>query len=136
MSENIVTETNAIAKRKAKDFKYNHSPAGVAARKKYMQSPKGKAAAKKRRESEYSHAEQRKGQKKYAATHPQRINAMNAVTNAIKYGRLQKPFIFMCHNCGKGAQEYHHWHGYGSDHWLDVILLCIPCHRKAHVTSQ
>ena len=105
--------------------RYDQSPKSKAAKKRYIQSPKGRKAA-------------CRGRKIYDAKYPQRARARDAVKKAIKYGRLQKPFLFMCHNvqCQEPAKEYHHWHGYGSDHWLDIIPMCIPCHRKAHVTYQ
>ena len=72
------------------------------------------------------------------ARFPERVKASNAVHHAIAAGRLLKPSTFLCHNlqCQEVAREYHHWHGYGSDHWLDIIPMCIPCHRKAHAISR
>ncbi len=54
----------------------------------------------------------------------------DAVRWAIRRGHLQKPTELVC-QCGKQAKQYHHYKGYRR-HELDVIALCISCHRKAH----
>lgn len=37
----------------------------------------------------------------------------------------------VCDECGAPAEDYHHYLGYDSEHWLDVKPLCRKCHRRA-----
>jgi hypothetical protein len=47
---------------------------------------------------------------------------------AVRAGRLIKTAC----PCGSAEVQAHHHNGYEPEHELDVIWLCIPCHRKAH----
>jgi hypothetical protein len=72
---------------------------------------------------------------KYRRQHPEKCKARDAVKYAIKCGRLAPPTNLKCQHCGVQAQQYHH-PSYKKEHWLDVIPLCKPCHRKTHRCSN
>lgn len=58
---------------------------------------------------------------------PERTKARNAVSNAIRDGRLNKK---PCAFCGHAQTVEAHHHDYSKP--LDVTWLCKPCHRKFH----
>lgn len=62
--------------------------------------------------------------------HPLRAKAREAVTYAVRIGKLPRVWTLKCAHCGNPAQQYHHHYGYEPEHWLDVIPLCKPCHWK------
>jgi len=103
-------------KRKAK---YRQTPRGSAYQKAYQQSDKGKAVL-------------RKSIAKRNAYNPNYAKAKDAVSNAIAAGRLPRANTRLCFYCQKPARQYHHWHGYEPECWLDVVPACIECHRKCH----
>ena len=72
----------------------------------------------------------RKGNKRFSARHPNYIKAVRAINSAVRAKKLPRPDTLLCYYCPKPAQEYHHWHGYEKEHWLDVIPACIDCHRR------
>jgi len=78
--------------------------------------------------------ERRKRQKEYNQQEQvkRRAASNSAVVRAVKNGTL--PHISQCicqtTSCNNQAQEYHHWAGYDKKNWLDVLPLCIECHRK------
>ncbi len=56
-----------------------------------------------------------------------------AVGRLIQSGKLPRADALICAHCQLVcAAEYHHFNGYEPEHWLDVVPLCIPCHKKAH----
>jgi hypothetical protein len=59
-----------------------------------------------------------------------RQTAAAAVHKAVRNGRLPKASELKCTCCPAQAVEYHHHNGYDKAHWLDVIPLCIKCHRR------
>ena len=87
---------------------------------KYYQSEKGKKA-------------QRQGQARHRLLYPDKMKAINAVNNAIRYGKLARPDTQPCLYCPKPAQQYHHHKGYTKEYWLDVVPACRKCHRKLHL---
>lgn len=96
---------------------YNQSERAKAADKKYAQSEKGKVA-------------RLKSVLRYHIGHPEQRKAVHAVNNAIATGKLPRPDTLQCHYCDAQAEQYHHWHGYAPEHWLDVIPVCSECHQK------
>ena len=119
--------------------KYDQGEKGRTTRKQYFQSDKGKAKLKRYWQSEKGkivlqrYQQSKKGklnQKYYKAYHPERVKAVKAVNNAIRDGKLPQPDTLPCHYCPKLAQQYHHWHGYAPEHWLDVVPVCVKCHGK------
>lgn len=68
--------------------------------------------------------------RKYRAKHPERDSARNAVSNALRDGKLVRPSECSC--CGKECKpQGHHW-SYEEEHWLDVVWLCTRCHADEH----
>lgn len=67
--------------------------------------------------------------------HPEQVKAHNAITNAVRDGKLPHVSTQVCQKCGNKAQQYHH-HSYDPDFWLDVVPLCIKCHRLVHEVSE
>lgn len=62
----------------------------------------------------------------YRAQHPDAYRAHNAVSNALRDGKLAKePCLF----CGEERVHGHH-RDYGRP--LDVIWLCAKCHHRLH----
>lgn len=64
--------------------------------------------------------------------------ARERVTLAVRNGKLSKARDLPCADCGHAWEagdppdrrhEWHHHNGYGSEHQLDVIALCMLCHR-------
>lgn len=56
--------------------------------------------------------------------------ARNAVNGKIRLGHLQNAKSYPCYICGKPAQEYHHHKGYAKENFLDIMPVCIRCHRR------
>lgn len=56
--------------------------------------------------------------------------ARSALTRAIASGAVTREPCFLC---GKTEVEGHHHNGYGPEHELDVVWLCSPHHKEAHV---
>ena len=102
--------------------------------KRYRQTEKGKAYIKHYRkcyrQTENGKAIRKEGLKRFFDHNPNHLKAKTAVNNAIRAGKLSRPNTKLCHYCSKPAQQYHHWHGYEPEHWLDVVSTCKDCHYK------
>ncbi len=61
-----------------------------------------------------------------------KASARNAVSRAIKDGRLQPLRDCVCIFCGNPAHVYHH-HSYDQSDWLNVEPLCSGCHKMLHL---
>jgi hypothetical protein len=69
--------------------------------------------------------------KRHSEKYPEKIKARRAVNHSIKRGELKPAPFYSCHECQiRRAAEYHHWHGYKPEHWLDVIPVCTSCHKR------
>lgn len=91
-----------------------NQPKRVAARKAYARTEEGKR-------------KQREGGKAWVRRNPEKRKAHNAVSNAIRDGKLfKKP----CKKCGEVKVQAHH-EDYNKP--LDVIWLCVSCHSAHHV---
>lgn len=66
--------------------------------------------------------------KEYRKKNPDIYKAHNAVNNAVRDGRLNKPDSCEC--CGKEAYLEAHHCDYSKP--LDVMWLCKPCHASWH----
>ena len=85
---------------------------------KYFQTPAGKAS-------------NQRGSAKARIKFPEKEKARNAVSNAIRDGRLDKPAKCSVEDCTTPRVEAHHHLGYAKENWLDVQWLCILHHREA-----
>ena len=94
----------------------------------YRNSPMGKAAKERfyGRHPNYTKVKSAKDRLRY----PKQIKARSAVNNLITAGRMSRPVSLQCHYCPNPAKQYHHWHGYEPEHWLDVVPACRDCHIK------
>lgn len=61
--------------------------------------------------------------------YPEISKAHLEVNKAIKRGDMLAASDCACMACGAQAKEYHHHNGYDKEYWLDVIPLCVSCHR-------
>lgn len=68
---------------------------------------------------------QKKTRKKFA----NKYKARELIATEVKRGNIPKISFLVCKICNKQAQEYHHYLGYEKKQWLDVIPLCINCHK-------
>ena len=100
---------------------------------KYITTDKGKTAIckayKRYNNSAKGRSRQKRAELLYTKRYPNKRSARNAVNNAIKKDMIPAVHTLIC-PCGNSAQEYHHHLGYEPEHWLDVIPICIPCHKK------
>lgn len=68
---------------------------------------------------------------RYCVDNPDKRNAKNAVMHAVVKGTLPKVSTRLCVVCSEQAEHYHHW-SYAPEHWLDVIPVCVKCHKMIH----
>ena len=110
-------EYNKTSKAKAYYQQYHNTERGreISRRsnQQYGHSPKGLATQKRRREKDV-----------------EKCAARCAVSNAIRLGNIPKASDCICQTCPNQAKEYHH-NSYSPEHFLDVIPLCMPCHKIA-----
>lgn len=95
------------------------APHRVAARKEYAKTEAGKAA-------------HRKALKVSRSRFPERSKARNAVSSAIRDGRLVPWPVCAIHTCDKKPQAHHPDY----DRPLDVVWLCPPHHKEAHKLAR
>jgi hypothetical protein len=62
---------------------------------------------------------------------PEKYRARNAVSNALRDGKIKR--ADGCFFCGDGGKLHAHHHDYSKP--LDVFWLCPPCHGKLHVVN-
>jgi len=111
--------------------KYAQTEKGKTKNKQYAQSEKRKANMK-------HYCQSKKGKtnyKRYYIRYPERLKAKSAANHAIRSGKLPRANTRLCRYCSKPAQQWHHWHGYEPEHWLDVIPVCRKCHILCHKKS-
>ena len=118
----------AETKRKSYLKAYWQSDKGKEVQKRYRQSKKGIVAIKRYQQSEKGKINHRRTNFREYTLHSQRIKARSAVNNAIKDGKLPRPDTLQC-SCSEPAKHYHHHKGYEPEHWIDVIPICVKCHR-------
>lgn len=89
-----------------------------------------------------AHKKKAEDPKKYAATrkeildryntkYPEKAKAHNAVSIALRDGKLLRPSVCEKCNISDVRIEGHH-ESYEEKDWLDVIWLCDPCHKARH----
>ena len=127
---------------------YEHSPQGLARRKKWYYSEKGQTTEKIYRQNQdpkisraytqkyrnTKHGKKRSEEytEKYRTENSEKYRAGVAVMHAVQSGKLVKPSA--CEQCGK--EHYYingHHTSYEKKHWLDVIWLCPSCHKIIHL---
>ncbi len=119
--------------RKESVHNYDNSEKGKAAQKRMSKTEKFKVIQKRYNQSDKGRLAQKRRNEafKKRPDYPTMTRAYNAVHAAIKAGTLSHPTTELCYNCkANQAKEYHHYLGYEPEHQLDVIPLCIECHRN------
>ncbi len=106
----------------------------------YRKTKNGKAA-RKRAKARYGQTERGKAARKRSFVlqllrYPNHHKARVAVNSAVTAGKLAPAATFQCAYCGNAAQQYHHWHGYDRQHWLDVIPACRKCDKASHKSKE
>jgi len=96
------------------DKQRNSLPHRVKARRDYAQTERGKEVT-------------RKSHEKYYKKCPEKHIARIILNNAVRDGKIMKPLTCKCGNTGR--IEAHH-EDYNKP--LDVVWLCVPCHRSLH----
>lgn len=95
-----------------------------------------RSEAYKQRKREYWQTEtfkraHREASERYRERHPEKVGAQQAVWAAIQRGELEPVENHKCTDCGGDAEHYHH-ESYEEKDWLDVVPLCVDCHRQRH----
>lgn len=111
---------------------WSRSRKGCASRQTWNRSAAGKESYRRYRNSKKGKVADKKSDKNNRKNYPERIKARMAVSHAIEAGKLSPVSGLHCIQCGEPAEQYHHHKGYGEEHWLDVIPLCIQCHITIH----
>ncbi len=119
---------------------YRQTPEGKKTHRKscrqYDQTPNGREARRKGLKKYHRSAKGKISSKRWRLQCPGRVKARQAVNNAVAASRIPRPDTFQCAYCGKAAQQYHHWHGYDRQHWLDVIPACRKCDKASHKSKE
>jgi len=68
----------------------------------------------------------------YRKSNPEKYKAHNMVNNAVRDGRMSKPNH--CEGCGDICNPHGHHEDYSKP--LDVVWLCVSCHRTVHVLKD
>lgn len=73
--------------------------------------------------------------RQYRQRNPDKRRARDAVRQAVKRGRLERPAV--CSACRATCRaEAHHHLGYAREHRLDVQWFCKPCHIAADLAQK
>ena len=73
--------------------------------------------------------------RRYNSSHSLKIKARNAIRSAIRADMMAPASACECNDCRAPAVELHH-ESYEPEHWLDVVPLCVSCHKKRHRTPN
>ena len=88
------------------------------------------ADAKAYRESPRGRAVMAKAQAREKVVHAEKIKARYHVANALRDRRLKR--AERCEKCGAGGRVHaHHHKGYAPENVLNVLWLCLTCHKAA-----
>ncbi len=68
---------------------------------------------------------------KWRSSNPHKWLAHAAIMRAVKGGRISIASERRCAMHDVPAEQYHHW-SYESEHRLDVVPLCVGCHKRLH----
>jgi len=91
----------------------------IALQRRYHQGEKGKAS-------------RRINEKRRRILRPDRCLANQMVARAVRMGVIPRASQLACHHCGRPAELYHHYAGYGRDAALLVMPLCEDGHYAVH----
>jgi len=67
---------------------------------------------------------------KWIRKNPEKVKAHNALSNAVRDGKIKKSKI--CKMCGSQRLLHGHHESYKKQDWLNVTWVCYICHRKLH----
>lgn len=70
--------------------------------------------------------------RRWQAEHPERKRAAGQLSKAVSKGLVAKPPC--CTYCGSGGRIEAHHPDYSRP--LDVVWLCVPCHRRTHAMTK
>lgn len=108
-------------------------------REQYREYERGRAALQRRVDARTRYARTEQGKRAvqrakdaYRGRNPEKRKAHNAVTNAVRDGRLVKPAV--CQRCGELRRLHGHHHDYSKP--LSVIWLCATCHQQHHAMMR
>lgn len=63
-------------------------------------------------------------------------DAHRRVALAVRSGRIPRPALLRCTDCGRPAAHYDHHRGYAPEHALSVQPVCVACHwQRTYVPS-
>lgn len=94
----------------------------------YLKTPEGKASVK-RGYTKYNRTlAHTLSNKRWRERNKEKAKAHGMLAYAIKLGRIIKPKN--CEHCGEEKKLHGHHHDYSKP--LDVIWLCVPCHKEEH----
>ena len=71
---------------------------------------------------------------RYWENHPEKRLAHRAVNNAVRDGRIVKPFH--CEKCCSDEKIEAHHESYDKCDWLNVKWLCRKCHKSVHAKVE
>lgn len=74
--------------------------------------------------------------KKFRIYNPEKLRAKEAVNYEVRKGRMSKAKTLRCVCCRRKAKQYHHYLGYESEHWLDVVPVCQRHHYQLDRTVK
>ncbi len=66
--------------------------------------------------------------------YPKRHCARSMVYRRVKSGAIIAPTYLLCIYCTRPAKHWHHHLGYDTEHVLDIIPVCIRCHKCLHIS--
>lgn len=102
----------------------------------FRKTPAGKVI-RKREHRKYAKTEHGKralyeGMKRFRKRNPEKIKAVQYLDDKVRAGYILRPTICSRCNAKNIRIEAHHHQGYSREFWLDVVWLCIPCHKSIH----
>ncbi len=103
---------------------------------KYQRTPKGhkkiRKLARKYRQTENYKQTSKRYKEKYRERDRLKRRANAAIHNEVAQSRMTPVINLKCSWCEKQASHYHHHKGYDEIYKLDVIPLCVSCHRTTY----
>jgi hypothetical protein len=114
---------------------YLHSDHGKVVQQRYQRSKKGRAAQRRADQKRIASGLHAAHSRTYRARRGESVRiqrrATDAVQRALANGTLTRPAV--CSTCGTPCRPHgHHHRGYEHAHRLDVVWLCVRCHKAAH----